>query len=240
MNEEAWVTSRDPQAMLAHVKARASDRKLRLFAVACCRQLVWPQLRDGRCREAVAVAERFADGLANVAELERAAEVTQEAVAEEAFGSRAYHAAFAANSVTRTDWSAEVMARQALFGAYASGEPKQVGTERRSSVVRQRQKATHKEVQQRKAMAAALLRDVFGNPFRPSADIDPSWLTWNGGTVAQLARSIYEQRRFEDMGVLADVLKEAGCQVQEILGHLRQEEGHCRGCWVLDLLTGRG
>src|SRR5689334_3162641 len=41
---------------------RASDRKLRLFSVACLRQ-IWPLLWDKRSRRAVEAGEQYADGL---------------------------------------------------------------------------------------------------------------------------------------------------------------------------------
>jgi hypothetical protein len=80
-----------------------------------------------------------------------------------------------------------------------------------------------------------LLRDIFGNPFRP-VTLDPTWKT---PAVVQLARSLYEERRFTDMPVLADALEEAGCQDAAVLGHCRGSGPHVRGCWVVDLLLGR-
>src|SRR3954451_7107108 len=53
-----------------HASGRASNRKLRLFAVACCRRL-WPLLTDAHCRRAVEVAEKHADGLASGEEFRR-------------------------------------------------------------------------------------------------------------------------------------------------------------------------
>jgi hypothetical protein len=82
---------------------------------------------------------------------------------------------------------------------------------------------------------ADLIREIFGNPFRPVA-LDPTWLT---PTVRQLAEAIYQERVFERLPILADALEEAGCGQGDILGHLRGGGEHCRGCWVIDLLTGR-
>jgi hypothetical protein len=81
------------------------------------------------------------------------------------------------------------------------------------------------------------LRDLLGGRERPP-DLD-SCRAWNGGCVVKLARAVYEERRFEDLPVLADALEEAGCADTEILAHCRQPAEHVRGCWVLDLLLGR-
>jgi hypothetical protein len=65
VEEHAWQACTDPTPMLDSLRTSgtASDRKLRLFLVACCRR-VWPLLADQRSRQAVAVAERFAEGIA--------------------------------------------------------------------------------------------------------------------------------------------------------------------------------
>ena len=80
-----------------------------------------------------------------------------------------------------------------------------------------------------------LLRDIFGNPFRP-VEIDPRWLT---STVADLSRFIYEERAFDKMPILADALTDAGCDSEEMLNHCRADGPHVRGCWVVDLLLGK-
>lgn len=81
----------------------------------------------------------------------------------------------------------------------------------------------------------ALVRDIFGNPFRP-ASVDSSCLT---SMVRLLAQSIYDDRAFDRMPVLADALEEAGCINVDILRHCRGLGPHVRGCWVVDLLLGK-
>src|SRR5947207_2031219 len=75
MDAAEWVTSTDPQAMLAFLRdsGKLTERKARLFAVACCRR-VWHLLADEPSRAAVEVGERYADGLASVDELRAAAQ----------------------------------------------------------------------------------------------------------------------------------------------------------------------
>jgi hypothetical protein len=84
-----------------------------------------------------------------------------------------------------------------------------------------------------------IIADLFGNPFRP-VSLEPAWLAWRDGTVRRLAAAIYEERRFADLPVLADALEEAGCDNPDILDHCRGGGEHVRGCWVVDLILGKG
>ncbi|OWK42130.1 hypothetical protein FRUB_04208 [Fimbriiglobus ruber] len=80
-----------------------------------------------------------------------------------------------------------------------------------------------------------LIRDIFGNPFRPVI-FDPTWLT---STAIALATQMYESQDFSLMPILADALQDANCCDDQVLGHCREPGFHVRGCWVIDLLTGR-
>jgi hypothetical protein len=71
-----------------------------------------------------------------------------------------------------------------------------------------------------------------------TAAVDPSWLRWNGGCVAKLARAIRDGQRFEDLPVLADLLEEAGCSNAYFLGHCREPGVHVPGCWMMTALLG--
>src|SRR5205823_8776844 len=68
---------------------------------------------------------------------------------------------------------------------------------------------------QRREFYARLVRDVFGNPFRPVA-VDPAWLT---STVVGLARGIYDERAFDRLPILADAMQDAGCDHADVLAH---------------------
>jgi hypothetical protein len=80
-----------------------------------------------------------------------------------------------------------------------------------------------------------VLRDIFGNPFRPVAP-DPGWRT---STVVALAQQMYEYRDFAAVPVLADALQDAGCDHPDVLDHCRGPGPHGRGCWVVDLVLGK-
>jgi hypothetical protein len=70
--------------------------------------------------------------------------------------------------------------------------------------------------------------------------VDPAWLSWGGGTVPRLARSIRDEGRFIDLPVLADALEEADCQDNEVLAHCRGAARHTGFCWLIDRLLAEG
>jgi hypothetical protein len=80
-----------------------------------------------------------------------------------------------------------------------------------------------------------LLRDIFGNPFHRTV-LDPACRT---PAAVALARAIYDERLFEDLPVLGDVLEEAGCTDPPVLSHCRGPGPHVRGCWVVDLVLAK-
>src|SRR5262249_50444841 len=82
---------------------------------------------------------------------------------------------------------------------------------------------------------AGLIRDIFGNPFQPSAPLPPAVLAWDEDTVRRLAQALYEERPSPagpldnaGLAVLADALEEAGCTDADILAHCRQPGEHVR------------
>jgi hypothetical protein len=195
MKEKEWRTCTDVGAMLDYLRKRASRRKLRLLAVACCRQK-WSPLYEDRCRRLLNLAENYADGLASDAELTAARSI-------------AYP--------TGLIWAIAPTAAEALSRCVGDGE---VPTKRADKTI------------------LSWIHEIFGNPFR-RVEFDPAWLTSNGGCVLKVAEGIYEERRLQDVPILADALEEAGCDHADLLAHCRQPGEHVRGCWVLDLLLGK-
>jgi hypothetical protein len=206
MTEAEWLECTDPQKMLEFLGGKASERKFRLFSVACCRR-IWHFLIDERSKEMVEVVEQFVDGNNDQAAMEKARKAAW--AARNTFPSRAARAACAASS---DSWET----------AWAAGRAMKIhGGEKNWYAEREAQ--------------AALIRDLFGNLFRPVA-LDPAWLAWNDGLLVSMAKKMYDSRDFTDMPVLADALEEAGCDNADILNHCRQPGEHVRGCWVVDLL----
>jgi hypothetical protein len=87
-------------------------------------------------------------------------------------------------------------------------------------------------------LATGLLREVVGNPFR-SVSLDSTWRRWNDGCILKLAQTIYDERTFDRLPILADALEEAGGDNAEMLPHCRGAGPHVRGCWVVDLILGK-
>jgi hypothetical protein len=64
MIESEWLSCKDPGAMLEFLRGKVSDRKLRLFACACCRNPDWMLL--DRDEAAISSIEYHADKWAGV------------------------------------------------------------------------------------------------------------------------------------------------------------------------------
>jgi hypothetical protein len=253
MTEKTWLTSRDPRKLLGAISGMitpglafqlgwggdfrrqapgvlhgtVSDRKARLFAVACCYTLRHLITND-RCRNAVEVSEQFADGLATKRQLAQVrnkldaktrgqirerirraaiAEGRAEQDAEESAANWALGWDLAHDSAIADAWNAAAhcyFAAEVSEGPYAATKP----------------------------YLCELLRDIVGNPFR-GVKLHPRWLTAN---VVDLARTIYEQRAFDRLPILADALMDAGCADEQMLEHCRSDGPHIRGCWVVDLI----
>ena len=195
MTEREWLNGLDPLTMLAFLQRaeKPSERKLRLFAVACSRR-IWSRI-DDLSRAAVEVAEDFADGLASPEQL-RAARLACKSAGDNA----SWYSAVS---------NATIAARNAALSAQPAFDTL---VERRAQ--------------------AALLRDIFGNPFHPI----PFATNWNTSAIALLAGDTYKNRDFEKMPILADALTVAGCDNEEMIDHARDQPPHVRGCWVVDLL----
>jgi hypothetical protein len=222
MTDHEWLTSTDAKALREQLRGKVTDRKLRLFMVACCRH-VWHRLCD-ESRAAVEVLERFADGRATLEELKAAKAAANEARTRYFLISRATY-----NGARAAAWAtAEVNGTTTPFVLTLA-------------VLLSTAEAATDETDTSRALTLAgeahcsLLRCVFGNPLRPVVP-DPGWLT---STVVALARRIYEQRAFENLPMLADALEDAGCDNADVLEHCRNRSvAHARGCWVIDLLLG--
>jgi hypothetical protein len=231
VREKTWLTCDDPAAMLRQV-SRPGPRKLRLLAAACCRR-VWPLLFDDRLKRAVEASERFADGEVGPADLDAARAAAGAVVrssrqpSAERYVGGAVLAAVAREPGRLRGAPHDLLvavARAAGWHRYRPGRP---------------QPSDPAAADREKGPFCDLIRDLFGNPFRPPPPLDTAWLAWGDGTVARLARAIYDERAFDRLPVLADALEEAGCTAAGILGHLRGPGPHARGCWALDLLLGR-
>jgi hypothetical protein len=229
LTPEEWVGEASPFYMLTwweYLRGEASSRKRRLIACARCR-VIWPLFQDRSLRHAVEIAEAFADGLANEADLAQASEISA------AFG-------VAANrdfQQTRTSSPrfAAIVASCRVAHAAASA----TGPDHRLPGIARHYAAWGETVPlYEDAGQADLIREILGNPARQVA-LDPTWLRRNDEAARKLAQAIYNERLFERMPILADALEDAGCSDAEILNHCREPGPHFRGCWLLDLVLGK-
>jgi hypothetical protein len=211
MTESEWLVSIEPWKMLMCLDAKVWKRKLRLFAVACCRRR-WAIIDDTHLRHAVEIADRWADHACTGRELR----ATKRYARAELFkklneGVPNGGIASAVDSLFFLDvYTAANTTSHVTAGLCADVEAEYVAQ-------------------------ASELRDIVGNPLRAITH-DSSFLT---NDVIALAQNIYDTRAFERLPSLAKAIKEAGGDEREVLDHCHQSKAHVRGCWVIDLVLGK-
>ena len=235
MTEVEWLACANPTPMLWFGADGSGERKTRLFAVACCRR-IWNLLLDLRSKSAIEAAEQIAEGLrcsgdpwsdamnARTIQPTRKAKHAANAAAFSIDGSHLLN--LQKSQQYKVVFSANVAAWEA---AWAVGDEDWVPADDLTAG------RDYNRTEAERTVQARLLRDIFGNPFRPVL-VDPAWLTT---TVAGLAQSIYDDRAFDRLPILADALEDAGCTNVDMLNHCRLPGEHVRGCWVVDLLLGK-
>jgi hypothetical protein len=242
LDAQGWESCASPRKMVHSSRKRVSDRKLRLFVTAFART-GWGLLKDDPCKQAVDVAERFADGEASPEDLEQAKQNIW-GIPRHEFLNRSSKEWWASCIALSSVWK---FARRAALAAacYSEGHPE--ASIALSSVLRFARRAAlaaacYSEGPPATRAQLEILRCLFGNPFRP-VTFEPGWRT---PTVRGLAEAAYQERSLphgtldpDRLAILADALEEAGCDSDQILGHLRGPGPHYRGCWALDLLLGR-
>jgi hypothetical protein len=208
---DAWREA-SLQEVMKRVSGKLSARKTRLIACACARET--EPAPGGARSQAILLAERFADGKASAHELAAAR-----------FGGRfqAGHEAWPVcwspdvdmdsfHLLSRTvAWATGILSATSLAEGFFAAETR----------------------------LADIIRDIVHESCSP-VSIRPALKVWNDGTVVKLARSIYDERAYDQMPILGDALEEAGCSDQDMLGHCRVGQRHTRGCWVLDAVLGLG
>jgi hypothetical protein len=247
--EQLWLNWNELSYLSDVVGDGASDRKKRLFACACARQS-WDRLTIPQARVLVEVVESFADFKASKEQVKEARRATEEIireteirVAKEVWRTTSIPSLYTDAGAT-AEWTVsdvldhpEVQVARQLTGiTWIAGRLDGIALHQLAWPINpMRHTLGAEDLRVESAMRCAILRDVFGNPFRPVA-FDPSWRT---DTVASLARGVYESRDFSPMPILADALQDAGCEDDAILSHCRGDGPHVRGCWVVDLVLGK-
>lgn len=232
MTEDEWLACIEPDPMLVFLRNKARDRKLRLFAVACCRS-IWHLLPNQAARVVVEVAERFADGLATEHELAAAEGEFTWAEWEFRDSQDSYLSSLATEAVTQLARESDATFA-ARTGRVVPGWPEQAYEAARgvSNQVGHTIPPAHRREEW--GRQAGLLRCIIGNPFRPVAFA----ADWRTDTAVALARGIYDERAWDRLPVLADALEDAGCDHPDVMAHLRGPGPHASGCWVVDEVLG--
>jgi hypothetical protein len=236
VDEAEWLAAVVPHPMLSHLRGRVSDRKQRLLVCACARRL-WRMVPDPRGLELLEAAERYADAEINRDDLQRALDAAGPwSFCESGIDQLSYLRSLLCRPLIdppELAWkgTCDLLEFSLNFTAFLVGRDRR----RKSAGWSEPRKAWEEEAEAQ----AGLLREIVGNPFRPSPPLPAAVLCWQDRLVPRLAQSIYDERHWGQLPVLADALLDARCEDDALIDHCRSDAEHARGCWAVDALLGR-
>jgi hypothetical protein len=256
MTEQEWLHEPDPQGLLEYIGERLSARKVRLFAVACCRTMS-SFLNTSQLR-ALHVAESHADGLVDDNALlasiqaivshegpprDRESDLVKEDL------ERALHLALYSNNLL--DWYVSgdkleqapaltpyameafslpfnyaIMTSIYLAHAMASFARAGCGTPAQDEILR----AAFD-------LHARILRDVAGNPFSDAAK-KVAAISRSSPHIRLFAARLYLSSSFYDVPFLAKLVYDEGLRSSPIIEAIQTDVGHVKGCWLVDSALG--
>jgi hypothetical protein len=222
MTEAEWLACHNPPVMLEFLRGKVSDRKLRLFACACCRFCLSAisESGDPTIEAVIEATEWYAEGLVGEDLRQGAEELAWRVDFGTSYDVPVNHALKAAASDVLSVSNAWALMAE-YVERYASNDPRIPGIDKL---------VDH---------GHRMLHDIFGPlPFR-SVTLEPSWLAWKDGAIPKLAQGIHDDRAFGRVARLADALLDAGCDSQDILSHCRRQGDHVWGCWPVDMILGK-
>jgi hypothetical protein len=272
LSEKGWLAADRWQDLLIalfpnhrYAKAAGAQRKLRLLLCAAAR-LGWDVMPDDRCRRAVEVAERFANGHATVKQL---------ATARAAAG-RAFDQAERAREIQERRAWAEFNRRLTAAGDeqdWSSRWPADLAVPfaeklRAQFAAQVAVRATAYPVTISAVESGLMFVPDVVAPLAEFAARMPEWYevgtadppdprpdlirdvfgypfapvrfaaSWRTDTVTALAEGIVADGAFDRLPILADALEEVGCDERRVLAHCRATGPHVRGCWSVDAVRG--
>ncbi|HEV3263575.1 MAG TPA: hypothetical protein VG013_42460 [Gemmataceae bacterium] len=269
MTESEWLAGKDSRALLEAVRGQVSDRKLRLFACAWCRQTCgWWGDPDGHKNLGIAGHARswlwkptrlvLGGGLYLLERLQYqptdswiaaanelvAAARTALAVAERFADGQAAEEERAAAYRAAADWSAgwcsvDVALSYEAGLAASAADAVEASTRFLPMFDPYLAGPVGERGMARDRARQASLLREIIGNPFRPMAVEGRWLSGGDGAALELAQEIYDRHRFSMLGRLASVLRQAGCNNRELVRHCRSPGPHYRGCWALDALLGK-
>ena len=231
MTKAEWMACTDPAPMLRFLQGRVSERKFRLIALGCCRQL-WGRTADRVTSAALAIVDQLAEAGALQTRMGSVRVPAGEAVLN--CGASEPLESLSAGDKDGVSTQVFISALPPLLASILAD----LACLRTNPALLTRLLGFLTRTGLPSVRQTALIRDIVRGPLQPIR-FRASWRTWSSGVCLEIARRIYKERAFDQLPILADALEEAGCDDADILGHCRAGGEYVRGCWVIDALLGK-